>query len=157
MITVEEEFMESVSRGTVLDHLEGALFISYPLRTWCWWRYGGLVILDNRAHPLLSTSNRHYWKSCLELKKVQHPRRSNAAISPMLCRSSSQRLMWGNCSSCFHFLLFPFLFPPPPESNRQTERSDVSDGIKPSCFFCFCHTDRCEQGLRASGSLDCGR
>lgn len=32
----------------------------------------------------------------------------------MFCRSSSHILIWGNCNICFHFLLFPFLFPPPP-------------------------------------------
>lgn len=35
-------------------------------------------------------------------------------LLPVVCRSSSHKLMWGNCSICFHFLLFPFLFPPPP-------------------------------------------
>lgn len=40
-------------------------------------------------------------------------------FSPVVCRSSSHKLMWGNCSSCFHFLLFPFLFPPPPVKTKR--------------------------------------
>lgn len=34
---------------------------------------------------------------------------------------SSQRLMCGNCSICFHFLLFPFLLPAPPANQRRRD------------------------------------
>lgn len=43
---------------------------------------------------------------------------NNTVRLPVVCRSSSHKLMWGNCSSCFHFLLFPFLFPPPPVKQK---------------------------------------
>lgn len=40
---------------------------------------------------------------------------------PIVRRSSSHWLMWGSFSISFHFLLRPFLFPPPPERGRERD------------------------------------
>lgn len=44
------------------------------------------------------------------------------ALSPIVRRSSSHWLMWGSLSISFHFLLRPFLLPPPPERDEREKQ-----------------------------------
>ncbi|XP_037544135.1 protein KIBRA [Nematolebias whitei] len=64
--------------------------------------------------------------------------------SKALTESSSHKLTCGNRSICFHFLLFPFLFPTPPaeENKRQRDYSSLCERqpIGRLLFRQFCET-----------------
>lgn len=46
-------------------------------------------------------------------------------VSPIVRRSSSHWLMWGSLSISFHFLLRPFLLPPPPERDEREKQMKI--------------------------------
>lgn len=52
-------------------------------------------------------------------------------------------LMWGNCNICFHFLLFPFLFPPPPAGKKADVhlRGGEQGGTSPASIIRRADTD----------------
>lgn len=60
---------------------------------------------------------------------ARYPSASRAhtpSFLPIVRRSSSHWLMWGSFSISFHFLLRPFLFPPPPKTQRDIKSAHQS-------------------------------